>query len=386
MASKLTRFRTSLKRPVDWLITRRQTFTQVAFIRKICQKPTTWFTSGGKWWTNTRNNEVEAQEFYWQKPTLPWTKSCFIMEILLADLALKFRSILKWSATLITTASRETSKKWLTLGLIKCPKATTSFQTGWVFGNHDNPGVVNRFGLNRGDAINMMVQTLPGVAITYYGKELAMTDQWISWNDTIDPQGCGESPETYASHLRDPARTPFQWDDSRQAGFSTSNKTWLPVADSFKTANVKRERLDPNSHLNVFKRLVRMRKLKSVLQDRNLETVATDNLLILKRQINKIQLFVVLNFGAKDKGVQLTDYFGTTKSLVSASVVSSNSGIRRGWEMLEAWERFLKLFSFSENFSERPVSSPFPKTLKSFWSKLSLSSCKFQRIKTSMNV
>lgn len=171
---------------------------------------------------------------------------------------------------------------------------------------------------------------LPGVAITYYGEELAMTDQWLSYNDTIDPQRKQQGPENYAKLSRDPARTPFQWDDSKQAGFSTNYKTWLPVADSYKTINVQKERLDPKSHLNVFKRLTKMRKTKQVLQDGDLVTVAIDNLLILKREIRKIQLFVVLNLGTADQTLRLEDVFSTYKKLFTASVVSSNAGINRG--------------------------------------------------------
>lgn len=200
----------------------------------------------------------------------------------------------------------------------------------WVVGNHDNHRVADRFGLNRGDAINIMVQTLPGIAITYNGEELVMTDQWISWNNTVDPLACQQDPDNYNRLSRDPARTPFQWDNSRQAGFSTSNSTWLPVASNYKTVNVKTEKADPNSHLNVFKRLVQMRKTKAVLQDGNLETLADRNLLIFKREIPGAQLFVVLNFGTADQGIRLSDYFGTYKNLVTASVVSSNSKIRRG--------------------------------------------------------
>lgn len=47
-----------------------------------------------------------------------------------------------------------------------------------------------------------------------------MTDVYISWEDTVDPQACGASPLTYEPYSRDPARTPFQWDDSPNAGMN----------------------------------------------------------------------------------------------------------------------------------------------------------------------
>lgn len=206
----------------------------------------------------------------------------------------------------------------------------TDYVPNWVVGNHDNHRVVNRFGLYRGDAINMMVQTLPGIAVTYNGEELVMTDQFISWEDTVDPQACLQDPDTFNALSRDPARTPFQWDATRNAGFSTANKTWLPVASNYKTVNVQRERATINSHLNVFKRLTQMRRTRKTLQDGSFVSIADDNLLIYKREVMNAQLFVVLNFGSADQQFKISDYFGTYKNLVSATVVSDNSGIRQG--------------------------------------------------------
>lgn len=200
----------------------------------------------------------------------------------------------------------------------------------WVLGNHDNHRVINRLGLNRADSINMMLQTLPGIAITYYGEELGMADQWISWNDTKDPQACLQSPETYDALNRDVARTPMQWDDSRDAGFSTSNKTWFPVADNYTTVNVKSERWNASSHLNVFKRLILLRNFRSTLQDGSFESIADRNLLVFKREVPGAQLFVILNFGTADQDIRITDYFGTLKILYTAVVVSGNSRIPQG--------------------------------------------------------
>lgn len=157
-----------------------------------------------------------------------------------------------------------------------------------------------------------------------------MSDQWISWEDTVDPLACQQDPDNYDRLSRDPARTPFQWDDSRSAGFSVAANTWLPVADNYKEVNVKKERATPNSHLNVFKRLTLLRKTRKVLQDGSFESIADRNLLMYKREVAGAQLFVVLNFGTEDQEIKLSDYFATIKNLIVASVVSSNAGIRQG--------------------------------------------------------
>lgn len=52
----------------------------------------------------------------------------------------------------------------------------------------------------------------------------------------------------------------MQWDDTKNAGFSTADKTWLPVADNYKEINVRKEEADDRSHLKVYKSLQDLRK------------------------------------------------------------------------------------------------------------------------------
>lgn len=109
----------------------------------------------------------------------------------------------------------------------------------WVLGNHDNKRLASRYGVQRADLFNILLQTLPGNAVTYnvnnrffiqskvyinisvpsfQGEELAMTDVFISWEDSVDPQACNSNPDRYYDLSRDPARTPYQWDASPNAG------------------------------------------------------------------------------------------------------------------------------------------------------------------------
>ena len=120
-----------------------------------------------------------------------------------------------------------------------------------------------------------MIQTLPGIAITYMGEELGMENVRISWNETVDPQACNGALEGYHERSRDPARTPFPWDNTKNAGFTSGDKTWLPVGTAYSTVNVRAQQEATNSHLKIFKSLTsRMLKyLSSLVQAQDLENL-----------------------------------------------------------------------------------------------------------------
>lgn len=89
-----------------------------------------------------------------------------------------------------------------------------------------------------------------------------MTDVYISWENTVDPQACRTNPDTFHYASRDPARTPFQWNSTHNAGFSTAQKTWLPLPENYTACNVELQERHKRSHLKVFKALLELRKHK----------------------------------------------------------------------------------------------------------------------------
>lgn len=111
-----------------------------------------------------------------------------------------------------------------------------------------------------------------------------MTDVYISWSDTVDPLACNTNSEIYDQVSRDPVRTPFQWDDSKNAGFSTANHTWLPLGPDYKMINVKLQQDANRSHLKVFQTLNQLRKLASIdYGSYEPKIVADKNVLIYRR-------------------------------------------------------------------------------------------------------
>ena len=109
-------------------------------------------------------------------------------------------------------------------------RATPEHVEKWFqLGNHDEWRVGTRYGEGLVDAFNMISLTLPGVSVTYQGEEIGMTNNFdISYEQTVDPRGvnCGEEHYNDYGCSRDPERTPFQWDDTENAGFSTGGSTW----------------------------------------------------------------------------------------------------------------------------------------------------------------
>lgn len=79
-----------------------------------------------------------------------------------------------------------------------------------------------------------------------------MTDGYVSWRDTKDPQACNtDDPMNYWRKSRDPARTPYHWDSTARAGFTSGNTTWLPLADNYETVNLAAQVAASKSHYKV---------------------------------------------------------------------------------------------------------------------------------------
>lgn len=94
-----------------------------------------------------------------------------------------------------------------------------------------------------------------------------MTDGQISWEDTVDPWGCNSNADIYEQYTRDPERTPFQWTNGSNAGFTSGPNTWLPLAADYQTINVATESEAEHSHLKIYKTLVSLRRGSKTLQN-----------------------------------------------------------------------------------------------------------------------
>ncbi|GAB1869740.1 alpha-glucosidase [Camponotus japonicus] len=165
-------------------------------------------------------------------------------------------------------SSAEYVKEEIDLYINSLPSGTIA---NWVLGNPDHPRVASRFP-ERLDQMTMLSMILPGIAVTYYGDEIGMVDEKdISCKDTQDPETCN------AIISRTPEQTPFQWNATRNAGFSTANLTWLPVNSNYKELNLEKEMGVKNSHYDIYKDLAHLHGKEPALTEGSYRSFTTNN-------------------------------------------------------------------------------------------------------------
>lgn len=140
----------------------------------------------------------------------------------------------------------------------------------FVFDNHDNDRSWSRYGdgehnLEIAKMIATLLLTPRCSSLVYYGQELGMEEQPPKRiEDVKDPIGKIGWPKEKG---RDGERTPMQWNDGKDAGFSTAANTWLPIEPDYETRNVAVETRNPDSLLNYYKTLIHLRKQNAQLRD-----------------------------------------------------------------------------------------------------------------------
>jgi alpha-glucosidase len=194
----------------------------------------------------------------------------------------------------------------------------------FVFDNHDNPRMAARYGDGvHDDAIEKMLATVlfttKAAALMYYGDEIGMpTTPPTRVEDVKDPIGRTGWPKEKG---RDGERTPMQWDDSKDAGFSTAKQTWLPVAPDYKTVNVKAEQADPNSMLNWYKKLIALRKTNPALHsgDFTMLNPADPNVLSYERASPSGKVVIACNFTAQPQKISFSGDLNRRGRILAAS-------------------------------------------------------------------
>ena len=196
----------------------------------------------------------------------------------------------------------------------------TILGTGWnslFWNNHDVPRIVSRWGNDkeyRVESAKMLATLLHGMKGTpyiYQGEELGMTnikfDNLEDYKDIETLNMYKERIEKGYKHEeimksiyakgRDNARTPIQWDDSENAGF-TSGKPWIKVNPNYKEINAKSQLKDENSIFKYYKKLIQIRKANPVVVYGKYELILEENKEIFAylRSLENEKLLVICNF------------------------------------------------------------------------------------------
>jgi len=135
----------------------------------------------------------------------------------------------------------------------------------WMLGTSNKQRVGSRVGTGLVDGMNMLVMLLGGTPVTYYGEEIGMTDTQVSFQQTQDPVARAFGQDNYMMHSRDPQRTPMQWRNETNGGFSDGGSTWLPVNTDYLYINVEAQKDNRRSHLSLYKQLVTLRAQPTIL-------------------------------------------------------------------------------------------------------------------------
>jgi alpha-glucosidase len=138
----------------------------------------------------------------------------------------------------------------------------------WVAGNHDEKRIATRLGWEQSRAMAVLLLTLRGTPTLYYGDELGMVETDIPAPLQKDPYG-----RRVPGLGRDGCRTPMHWSPGKNAGFSPeeTSTTWLPVHPDHERYNVESELGDPGSHLELYRRLLRLRRSEPALHAGDVE-------------------------------------------------------------------------------------------------------------------
>ncbi|MBZ4669350.1 MAG: alpha-glucosidase [Defluviitaleaceae bacterium] len=192
---------------------------------------------------------------------------------------------------------------------------------------------------------------LKGIPFIYQGQEIGMTNNEFESIDEIDDIGtkneyqvalkAGYSPKEalkiISKYSRDNARTPFHWDDSENAGFTTG-KPWLVVNKNYKEINVKSQINDENSLLSYYKKLIRLRKdeeYKDAIVHGKFNPIYTeyDNVLAFYRKGESKTVLIIANY--QNKEVTLPFSHQNSKVLINNY---NNFKVDNGMIMLEPYQ------------------------------------------------
>jgi alpha-glucosidase len=175
--------------------------------------------------------------------------------------------------------------------------------TNWTLGNHDEIRLATRLPDGHERLAALLLLTLRGTPFLYYGDEIGMRQVAVSTDQARDPWGYNVE---WLS--RDGARTPMQWTDGPNAGFTgVGSSPWLPVGPEHVTVNVEKQLSDPGSTLNLYRRLLALRKAHASLRVGSFlsHPSSTEDVFAYRRESDAETMTVVLNFSNEERMIDV---------------------------------------------------------------------------------
>ena len=242
----------------------------------------------------------------------------------------------------------EGKEKWdvKPLELLDLKKVLSKWQTelegqGWnslFWNNHDLPRIVSRWGNDKeyrvlsAKMLATLLHGMKGTPYIYQGEELGMTNvRFEDINDYNDIESLNmykdrlskgythdEIMESIYAKGRDNARTPMQWDNSENAGFTTGTP-WLAVNKNYDEINAKQCLEDENSIFHHYRKLINIRKNNDTIiyGDYTLLCPEDENIFAYTRELNGDKILVVCNFYDKEVTFNFNGDFNHADILLS---------------------------------------------------------------------
>ena len=224
--------------------------------------------------------------------------------------------------------------------------------------NHDQPRIVSRWGNDAPEyrvlsakMLALCLHMMQGTPYVYQGEELGMTNYpWKdvsefqdvdSWNNYNELVGKGiMTPEAGFRALkaksRDNARTPMQWDDSPQAGFTTGTP-WMQVNPNYTEINAAAQIGDPDSVFSFYKELIRLRHEMEVIVYGSYDLLLPEdeNLYVYTRTYGDEKLLIVCNFSEKEQSFAVPEEFAGAEKLIG-----NYEGLEDGGRIIRPYEAY----------------------------------------------
>lgn len=206
--------------------------------------------------------------------------------------------------------------------------------------NHDQPRSISRFGDDSPEyrvvcakMLATCLHMMQGTPYVYQGEELGMTNMpFADISEVRDIDSINAYHELSEAGLiskedmmrfirlkgRDNARTPMQWDDSENAGFTTGTP-WIGVNPNYRTINAKAALADEDSVFHYYQKLIALRKEQPILVYGHYTLLEPDHesLYVYTRTLEEQKMLVICNFTKEEVSYEIPAEFGGTQVLIS---------------------------------------------------------------------